>query len=64
MDHSDSESTPLNAVILHHDETPKKEPRHTLRGRKEERWSKADMHSGKSTEKVSAEKEAKYTTRR
>lgn len=64
MDHSDSESTPLNTVILHHDEIPKKEQRHSLTVRKKEHSSKVDMHSDKNLEKVSAGNEAKNTTRR
>lgn len=64
MEHSDSESTPLNAVILHHDEVRRKEPRGALRGRKEEPLSKVEMHSERNKEKVGAGKDAKNMTRR
>lgn len=64
MDHSDSESTPLNGVILHHDEIRKKEPRGAFRVRKEEPSSKVEMHSERSKEKVGAGKDAKNITRR
>ena len=65
MDHSDSDSSPLNAVILHHDDIRRKEQASSeLRTRKEQPLSKTEMHSAKSTDKVGCGKEAKDSGRR
>lgn len=65
MEHSDSESSPSNAVILHHDEIKNKEQKlNGARSRKAEASSKVEMHSSKSNDKVAPTKDAKEKGRR